>query len=153
MEEFRKPAQTLIDKTKKNIMQSYFKYKGYYDRKPIAAPLEKGNYCFVLQTLGDHQGFKISFREFRWIGSYVIKKILPNENYIVRRPISNKTQILQRIRTRKYNPNTTLQDIRHKGKLQAKWMMKLLYNKTTYILFHGRQILKISLQIPTQKHF
>ena len=33
--------------------------------------------------------------------------------------ISNKTQILHRIRLRKYKPNTTLQDIRLEGNLQA----------------------------------
>ena len=32
---------------------------------------------------------------------------------------SNKTQILHRIRLRKYTPNTTLQDTRPEGNLQA----------------------------------
>ena len=42
-----------------------------------------------------------------------------NNNYIVRKLNSNKTQILHRIRLRKYTPNTPLQDIRPEGNLQA----------------------------------
>ena len=79
-------------------MQSYLKYKEYYDRKAKAYPLELGDYCFILQPLADHQGSKIPFRDFRWIGPYVFGKVLPNENYIVRKLNSNKTQILHRIR-------------------------------------------------------
>ena len=115
--EFQRRTQILIDKAKKNIMQSYLKYKEYYDRKAKAAPLEQGDYCFILQPLADHQGSKILFREFRWIGTCVIEKVLPNENYIVRRLNSNKTQILHRIRLRKYTPNATLQDNRPEGNL------------------------------------
>ena len=118
-EELQRRTQILIDKTKKNIMQSYLKYKDYYDRKAKAAPLEQGDFCFILQPLADHQGSKIPFREFRWIGPYVIEKVLPNENYIVRKLNSNKTQILHRIRLRKYTPNTILPDTRPEGNLQA----------------------------------
>ena len=39
-EEVQQRAQILIDQIKKNIMQSYLKYKDYYDRKAIAAPLK-----------------------------------------------------------------------------------------------------------------
>ena len=100
-------------------MQSYLKYKEYYDRKAKAAPLQQGDYCFILQSLTDHQGSKIPFREFRWIGSYVIEKVLPNENYIVRKLSSNKTQVLHQIRLRKYTPNKELRDVRPEGNLQA----------------------------------
>ena len=90
-EELQRRTQILIDKTKKNIMQLYLKYKDYYDRKAKAAPLEQGNFCFILEPLADHQGSKIPFREFQWIGPYVIEKVLPNENYKVRKLNSNKT--------------------------------------------------------------
>ena len=118
-EELQRRTRIRIDQTKKNIMQSYLKYKDYYDRKAEAAPLEQGDFCFILQPLADHQGSKIPFREFRWTGPYVIEKVLPNKNYIVRKLNSNKTQILHRIRLRKYTPNTTLQDTRLEGNLQA----------------------------------
>ena len=100
-------------------MQLYLKYKEYYDRKAKAAPLQEGDYCFILQQQADHQGSKIPLREFRSIGPYVIGKGLPNENYIVCKLNSNKTQILHRIRLRKYTPNTELHDVRPEGSLQA----------------------------------
>ena len=118
-EELQRSTQILFDKTKRNTMQSYLKYKEYYDRKAKASPLEQGDFCFILQPLADHQGSKIPFREFRWNGPYVIEKVLPNGNYIVRKLNSNKTQILHRIRLRKYIPNTPLQDNRPEGNLQA----------------------------------
>ena len=117
-DEFQRRTQILMDSTKKNIMQSYLKYKEYYDRKAKAAPLKLNDYCFILQPIADHQGSKILFREYRWTGPYIVEKVLPNENYIVRKPNSNKTQILHRIRLRKYEPNTDLQDIRPEGNLQ-----------------------------------
>ena len=117
-DEFKRRARILIDTTKKNIMQSYLKYKEYYDRKAKAAPLQQNDYCFILQPIANHQRSKISFREYRWIGPYVVEKILPNENFNVRKLNSNKTQILHRIRLRKYEPNTVLEDIRPEGNLQ-----------------------------------
>ena len=115
-EESQRRTQILIDKTKKIfIMQSYLKYKDYYDRKTKAARLQQGDYCFILQPLADHQVSKIPFREFRWIEPYVIEKGSPNENYIVRKLTSNKTQILHRTRLRKYTPNKELRDVRPEG--------------------------------------
>ena len=117
-DEFQRRTQILLDSTKKNIMQSYLKYKEYYDRKAKAAPLNENEYCFILQPIADHQGSKIPFREYRWTGPYIVERVLPNENYIVRKLNSNKTQSLHRIRLRKYEPHTVLQDIRPKGNLQ-----------------------------------
>ena len=45
-DEFQRRSKLLIDTTKKNIMQSYLKYKEYYDRKANAAPLQVNDYCF-----------------------------------------------------------------------------------------------------------
>ena len=99
-------------------MQSYLNYKEYYDRKAKAAPLRQNDFCFILQPIANHQGSKIPFREDRWTGPYIVEKVLPNKNFIVRKLNSNKTQILHRIRLRKYEPNTVLQDIRPVGNLQ-----------------------------------
>ena len=117
-EELQQRTQILIDQTKKNIMQSYLKYKEYYDRKAKAAPLQEKDYCFVLQPKADSQGSKIPFRDFRWIGPFVVQKTLPNNNYIVRRLNTNKTQILHRIRLKKFVPNTPLEDKCEEEKLQ-----------------------------------
>ena len=94
------------------------KYKEYYDQKPKTAPLKQNDYCFILQHIADHQGSKIPFREFRWIGPYIIGKVLPNDNHGVRKLNSNKNQILHKIRLRKYEPNTALPDERPEGNLQ-----------------------------------
>ena len=110
-EEIQKRMRTLLDQTKKNIMQSYLKYKAYYDRKAKAAPLETTDYCYILNPKADTQATKIPFREFRWCGPYKVEKVLPNNNYIVRRLGTNKTQLLHRIRLRKFTPQAPLADI------------------------------------------
>ena len=117
-EEIQNRTKILIDKTKQNIMQSYIKYKEYYDRKAKAAPLKENDYCFVLQPKADHQGSKIPFRDYRWVGPFVVQKVLPNENYIVRRINTNKTQILHRIRLKKFVPNQPLEDNFREQRLQ-----------------------------------
>ena len=117
-EEVQQRTQILIDQTKKNIMQSYLKYKDYYDRKAKAAPLKEKDYCFVLQPKADSQASKIPFKEYRWIGPFVIQKVLSNDNYIVRRLNTNKTQILHRIILKKFVPNAPLEDKYDGEKLQ-----------------------------------
>ena len=108
----------MIDKTKQNIMQSYIKYKEYYDRKAKATPLKENDYCFVLQPKADRQGSKIPFRDYRWVGPFIVQKVLPNKNYIVRRINTNKTQILHRIRLKKFVPNQPLEDNFQEQQLQ-----------------------------------
>ena len=91
-------------------MQSYIKYQKYYDKKAKASPLKEKDYCFILQPKADHQGSKIPLRDFRWIRSYLVEKVLPNNIYIVRKLNTNKTQSLHRIRLRKYNPEKPPED-------------------------------------------
>ena len=86
-------------------------------RKAKAAPLNEQNFCFILQPKADNQGSKRSFKDYRWIGPYRIEKVLPSDNYIVRRLNTNKTQILYRIRLKKFVPNTPLEDKYSKEKL------------------------------------
>ena len=101
-------------------MQSYLKYKEYYDRKAKAAPQQEKDYCFVRQPKADSQGSKIPFRDYRWISPFVVEKILPNNNYIVRRLNTNKTQILHRIRLKKIVPNAPLEDKYKREKITAR---------------------------------
>ena len=109
-EKLLRRTKILYDKTKKNVMQSYIKYKKYYDKNAKASPLKEKDYCFILQPKADHQGSKIPFRDLRWIRRYLVEKILPNNNYIVRKLNTNKTQILHRFRLRKYNPEKPPED-------------------------------------------
>ena len=55
-EEFQRRGANTHRQNKKNIIQSYLKYKDYYDSNAKAAPIEQGDYCFILQPLADHQG-------------------------------------------------------------------------------------------------
>ena len=41
--------KSLYDKTTKKIIQSYIKYKRYYDKKAEASPLKEKDYCFKLE--------------------------------------------------------------------------------------------------------
>ena len=118
-EEIQNRTKILIDKTKQNIMQSYVKYKEYYDCKTKAAPLKENEYCFVSQPKADNQGSKIPFRDYRWVGPFVVQKVLPNEIYIVRRINTNKTQILHCIRLKKFVPNQPLEDSFREQQLQT----------------------------------
>ena len=77
---------------RKNNMQAYIKYKAYYDKKANASKLKEADYVYNLQPKADHQGIKIPFTEFLWIGPYIIE-VLPNNNYLVHRIGTNKTQV------------------------------------------------------------
>ena len=104
-------TETIFQDVHKNTMQAYIKYKAYYDRKANASKLEKADYVFILQPKADHQGSKIHFTNFRWIGPYIIEKVLPNNNYLARKIGTNKTQILHRMRLRQFTPGQPLSDI------------------------------------------
>ena len=117
-EELLRRTKILYDKTKKNVMQSYIKYKRYYDKKAKTSALKEKDYCFVLQLKPNHQGSKIPFRDFRWIGPYLVEKVLLNNNYIARKLNTNKTQILHRIRLRKYIPEKPPEDNYHESQWQ-----------------------------------
>ena len=74
-------AQEVLEQTemvhqdvRKNIMQAYIKNKAYYDKKANASKLKEADYVYILQPKADHQGSKIPFTEFRWIGPYIIEK-------------------------------------------------------------------------------
>ena len=75
-----------------------------------AAPLTTTDYCNTLNPKADTQATKIPFRECRWIGPYNVEKVLPNNNYIVRRLGTNKTQLLHRIPLIKFTPSAPLAD-------------------------------------------
>ena len=111
-------AQEVLEQTEmihqnvgKNIMQAYIKYKAFYDKKANASKLKEADYVYILKPKADHQGSKIPFTEFRWIGPYVIEKVLPNNNYLVRKIGTNKTQVLLRMKMRQFTPRQPPADI------------------------------------------
>ena len=97
---------------RKNTMQAYIKTKTYYDKNAIAPKLKEGDYVYVLQPKADHQGNKLPFTKFRWLGPYIIEKVLPNNNYLLRKIGNNKTRVLHRMPMRQFTPHQTPADIR-----------------------------------------
>ena len=111
-------AQEVVEQTgmihqdvRRKIMQAYIKYKAYYDKKANASKLKEADYVYILQPKADHQGSKIPFTEFRWVGPYTIEKVLPNNNYLVRKIGTNKTQVLHRMRMRQFTPRQPPADL------------------------------------------
>ena len=111
-------AQDILEQTemihqdvRKNTMQAYIKYKAYYDKKANASKLKEADYVYILQPKADHQGSKIAFTDFRWMGPYVVEKVLPNNNYLVRKIGTDKTQVLHRTRMRQFTPHQPPADI------------------------------------------
>ena len=99
---------------RKNSIQAYIKYKAHYDKKANASKLKETDFVYILQPKADHQGSKIPFTEFRWIGPYIIENVLPNNNYLVRKIGTNKTQVLHRMRMRQFTPRQPPADIKVK---------------------------------------
>ena len=96
--------ESIFQDVRRNAMQAYIKYKAYDDKKANARKLKQSDYVYILQPKADHQGIKILFTDFRWIGPYIVEKVLPNNNYVVREIATNKTQILHRMRLRQFTP-------------------------------------------------
>ena len=100
---------------RKNAMQAYIKYKAYYDKKAKASKLKEADCVYDLQPKADHRGSKIPFTEFRWTGPYIVEKVLPNNNYLLRKIGTKKTQVLHRMRMRQVTPLLPPVDIRVTG--------------------------------------
>ena len=104
-------TETIFQDVRKNAMQASIKYKAYYDRKANASKLKQSDYVFILQPKTDHQGSKIPFTDFHWIEPYIIEKVLPNNDYLVCKTGTNKTQTLHRMRLRQFTPRQLLSNI------------------------------------------
>ena len=79
-EDVLEQTETIFQDVRKNAMQAYIKYKAYYDKKTNASKLKLADYVIILQPKEDHQRSKIPFTDFRWVGPYIIEKVLPNKN-------------------------------------------------------------------------
>ena len=92
-------AQDVLEQTKiifqdvrRNAMQAYIKYKAYYDKEANASKLKQFDYVYILQPKADHQGNKIPFTDFRWIGHTLLRKFYPTiiMSYAKLAPIKRK---------------------------------------------------------------
>ena len=110
-DELQKQIAEIHQSAKDNLMQSYLKYKRYYDKKATATPLKINDYCYVLNPKADNQSMKFAFKDCIWTGPYIVVKVLSNNNYVVRRTGTRYTQTLHRIRLRLYAPNQRVPDV------------------------------------------
>ena len=90
-------TQQIEETVSKNLMQSYIRYKQYYDKKANAHPLHVNEHCYALHPRVNTQRTKLPFKEYLWTGPYIVVKVLPNNNYLIRKLQTNYTQILHRI--------------------------------------------------------
>ena len=112
-------AQDVLDQSdmiyqdvRRNAMQAYIKYKAFYDKNANTSKLKETEYVYVIQPKADHHLSKIPFTSFRGIGHYINEKVLLNNNSLVRKIGTNKTQVLHRKRMRQSTPRQPPADIR-----------------------------------------
>ena len=72
--------EIIYQDVRRDAMQAYIKYEAYYAKKANASKLKEADYVYVLQLKADHQGNKIPFTEFRWLGPYITEKVLLEKN-------------------------------------------------------------------------
>ena len=110
-DQLQKQIAEIHQAAKEILMQSYLKYKQYYDKKAAATPLKVNDYCYVLNPNADNQSMKFAFKDCIWTGPYLVVKVLSNNNYVVRRTGTRYTQTLHRNRLRLYAPNQRVPDV------------------------------------------
>ena len=98
-------------------MQAYIKYKAYYDKKTNASKLREQQNVYILQLKADHQGSKITFMDFRWIGHYIVEISLRNNNFLVRKLGANKFEILHCMRLRLFTPRQPILNVQKHHKV------------------------------------
>ena len=109
-EQLQKQIDEVRATAKDNIMLSYLKYKKYYDRNASAAPLKINDYCYIINPKADNQSTKFAFQDCIWMGPYIVKKVLSNNNYPLRKIGTRYTQTLHRTRIRPYVPEQRIPD-------------------------------------------
>ena len=103
---------TLFSQTKENIVNSFNKYREYYERKAKAAPLKLNDYCLLLSSKLSTEHEKISNLECKWTGFFSIEKVLTRSSYLIRKVNTNNTQIVHRVRLKPNKPQFKIQDLR-----------------------------------------
>ena len=97
--------------TKQNIIDSYQRYRGYYDQKALAQPLQLHSYCFLLNPkLTTQSDFGKQSKQV-WIPLYRVEKVLTNSNYLIRKIGTLYTQCVHRIRLKPVVPQQEPEDL------------------------------------------
>ena len=104
-------TKEIVEQTQQSLMQAYVRHKHYYDKKTSANPLVVNDYSYALHPKAHSHSTKLPFRDYLWTGLYIVVKILPNNNLLIRKLQTNLTQILHRIRLRPFASTLKLPDI------------------------------------------
>ena len=105
---------------KQHLVDTYLKYKKYYDKTAHAAPLKIHSYCLLLNPILDTQQQKMAKMQPKWLGLYRVEQHRTNENYLIREVGTHHTQLVHRIRLRPYQPQATVEDLRQIDKTKFK---------------------------------
>ena len=102
--ELQDAMQQKCEENRFSFIESYHKYRTYYDAKANANPLKLHTYCLILNPKLSHQSdFGIKSMHVR-IPLYRVEKVLTNSNDLIRKVGTNFTQCLHRIRLKPYEP-------------------------------------------------
>ena len=99
-QDVRTNKSKLITNTQRNMI-----------KKAKASKLKEQQYVYSLQSKADNQGSKSPFTDFRSICPYIAEKALPKNNYLVRKPGTNKTQVLPCIRLLLVTPRKPISEL------------------------------------------
>ena len=80
-------------------------------KKANASKLKEQQNVYALQPKADHQGSKFPSTDFRCMDPYIVEKALSNNNYLVQKLGTNKTQVLHCIRLRLFTPKQPIPDV------------------------------------------
>ena len=97
--------------TKQNIIDAYQRYRGYYDQKALAQPLNLHAFCLLLNPKLTTQSEFGSHSKQVWIPLYRVEKVLTNSNYLIRKVGTIYTQCVHRIRLKPIVPQQAPDDL------------------------------------------
>ena len=109
--ELQDAMQEKFAANKSRLINSYHKYRKYYDQKAEANPLKLHEYCLVLNPKLTNQNDFASKSMQVWLPLYRVEKVLTNSNYLIRKVGTQFTQCVHRIRLRPYMPLETPIDL------------------------------------------
>ncbi len=69
----------LYSQTKQQSVIHFPHYRGYFDRKAKASPLQKGDFCFLLNPKDTKQNNKLAIGEGKWVGFYKVEECLTSQ--------------------------------------------------------------------------
>ena len=105
-------TETSYKDVRKNAMQADIEHNVYYDKRAKASKFKPADYVYVVQPKADYREKKNFLTEFREIGSNIIEKLSPNNNYLLRKIGTDKTQVLHPMRLRHFLSRQPIPDVK-----------------------------------------